>query len=201
MRFAEVVNSFVGKGDIVWVQVSQSTPPSSLKHASLLRCGAETDSRVFFFAVVILNRITIVSRFLASLWLCFVGMCPLLRLTHIFLTRTVMLLPMILRSLISGASAQGENTRKELARVSIGVPSEITTAVGLNKAAIGSSPVSTPIDEGVADVNDGAIEEDEDTEFADALQKAESAAEKNGKGGVKIGFFLHTPFPSSEIYR
>jgi trehalose 6-phosphate synthase len=29
----------------------------------------------------------------------------------------------------------------------------------------------------------------------------EAAAKEKGKEGIRIGFFLHTPFPSSEIYR
>jgi trehalose 6-phosphate synthase len=33
------------------------------------------------------------------------------------------------------------------------------------------------------------------------FEKQEAAAKERGKEGVRIGFFLHTPFPSSEIYR
>lgn len=33
------------------------------------------------------------------------------------------------------------------------------------------------------------------------FQKQEAAAKERGKEGIRIGFFLHTPFPSSEIYR
>ncbi|TXT10680.1 hypothetical protein VHUM_02185 [Vanrija humicola] len=34
-----------------------------------------------------------------------------------------------------------------------------------------------------------------------AFEKQELTARQRGKGGIRIGFFLHTPFPSSEIYR
>jgi trehalose 6-phosphate synthase len=101
-----------------------------------------------------------------------------------------MLLPMLLRAMISGQVAQGETTRKELSRMAVGVPSEVASHMG--------------IDEGVADV-DTPYEEDEEKQlqekWADAKERADKAAEANGKAGVKIGFFLHTPFPSSEIYR
>ena len=33
------------------------------------------------------------------------------------------------------------------------------------------------------------------------FEMQEAAAKERGKEGVRIGFFLHTPFPSSEIYR
>ncbi|GHJ88576.1 hypothetical protein NliqN6_4978 [Naganishia liquefaciens] len=101
----------------------------------------------------------------------------------------LMLLPMLLRTMITGQTAQGETTRKELSRVAVGVPTDIASHLGL--------------DEGVADVD--PYEEDEDRElharWAAAKEQADRAAEANGKPGVKIGFFLHTPFPSSEIYR
>lgn len=101
-----------------------------------------------------------------------------------------MLLPMLLRTMISGQTAQGETTRKELSRVAVGVPTDVASHLGL--------------DEGVADV-DSPHDDDEDkqlgAQWAAAKEQADRAAEANGKPGVKIGFFLHTPFPSSEIYR
>lgn len=102
-----------------------------------------------------------------------------------------MLLPMLLRTLISGATAQGQSTRKELSRMAVGIPESVSDVLGIQ-------PLSTPnsVDEGVEDV-DG-----EDTDkFSQAINRSEQAAAANGKAGVKIGFFLHTPFPSSEIYR
>jgi trehalose 6-phosphate synthase len=42
----------------------------------------------------------------------------------------------------------------------------------------------------------------ERTEARKNLEKSPRMADgKSGRGRVKIGFFLHTPFPSSEIYR
>ncbi len=133
----------------------------------------------------------------------------------------VMLLPMLLRSLISGAPSQGETTRRELSRVVAGVPEPIASSMGI-KPALPSSPsgrqparssalAEVQEDEGVADVDEpGAIEEEDGSDaehdrreeaFRQTRLRAEAAARDNGKEGVKIGFFLHTPFPSSEIYR
>ncbi len=59
-------------------------------------------------------------------------------------------------------------------------------------------------------VEPGSIEEEQEAEdefdrqeevYRLAREKADKAERENGKDGVKIGFFLHTPFPSSEIYR
>jgi trehalose 6-phosphate synthase len=141
-----------------------------------------------------------------------------------------MLLPMLLRTLISGGASQGEITRRELSRVAVGVPTEITASMGIKPArkpsmttassttgpsspTVMSPTVGTVEDEGVADVGgprnaEGMTEEEEEAEherreegFRIARERADKAARDNGKEGVKIGFFLHTPFPSSEIYR
>jgi trehalose 6-phosphate synthase len=134
-----------------------------------------------------------------------------------------MLLPMLLRTMMSGTSAQGETTRKELSRVAVGVSTDISKVMGIqpaktSKAGVPLTPEALPnsalpherasksLDEGVADV-EGADEDEFDEERLQRQQQerddaaVEKAAEANGKGGVKIGFFLHTPFPSSEIYR
>lgn len=117
----------------------------------------------------------------------------------------LMLLPMLLRSIISGESAQGEMVRRELGRVKAGVNDDVV------KDVLGMSPgVAEPTDEGVEMLDD--VEEDEVTEVKpgkrptfvrglSAFQKQEIAAKERGKEGIRIGFFLHTPFPSSEIYR
>ncbi|KZV68196.1 glycosyltransferase family 20 protein [Peniophora sp. CONT] len=68
----------------------------------------------------------------------------------------LMLLPMILRGLVTAESSTGEYTRNELAKIADGIDTE------------------------------GDI--------------ASSGGDKTIEN-VKIGFFLHTPFPSSEIYR
>jgi trehalose 6-phosphate synthase len=68
----------------------------------------------------------------------------------------LMLLPMLLRALVTATSEMGEYTTQELAN--------ITDGIDLDR--------DTPVSGGSKSVP-----------------------------GVKIGFFLHTPFPSSEIYR
>ncbi|KAK4684050.1 hypothetical protein P7C73_g6155, partial [Tremellales sp. Uapishka_1] len=144
MRFADVVSSFVGAGDMVWVQDYH-----------------------------------------------------------------LMLLPMLLRSLISGESAQGEMVRRELGRVKEGVDDEVI------KEVMGMKPgVSEAEDEGVEMLDDVDEEGGEQNlgggkptrrpamgRGMSAYQKQEMKAKEKGKEGVRIGFFLHTPFPSSEIYR
>ena len=131
MRFADVVNGFVGAGDVVWVQDYH-----------------------------------------------------------------LMLLPMLLRSLISGAGTQGAMVRRELGRVQEGVDDEVVDEIMCNAKA--------PVDEGVD------IQDDKKAPASPVVggkpgmtgfQAQEAAAKSVGKEGVKIGFFLHTPFPSSEIYR
>lgn len=149
MRFAEVVNTFVGAGDMVWVQDYH-----------------------------------------------------------------LMLLPMLLRTMMSGTSAQGETTRKELSRVAVGVPSDISKSMGIHPAktanGLPDSPEALPpsalpkvepktIDPEVAEEAEDSFDQDGLKTLSE--QPVEKAAAANGKGGVKIGFFLHTPFPSSEIYR
>lgn len=126
----------------------------------------------------------------------------------------LMLLPMLLRSIIGGESAQGEMVRKELGRVKQGVDDDVV------KDVLG-------FDQGVAPAMDEGLEMlgEEDTEGQvevvkrkssvkaksgsrpglnrgmSAFQQQEAVAKKKGKEGIRIGFFLHTPFPSSEIYR
>lgn len=67
----------------------------------------------------------------------------------------LMLMPMMLRGLIDGASVVGDAAKQELTKV--------TEGVEMNGAEV--LPATKPVH------------------------------------GIKIGFFLHTPFPSSEIYR
>lgn len=67
----------------------------------------------------------------------------------------LMLMPMMLRGLIDGASIAGDTTKQELSKVTEGVEVDGVEFV----------PDTKPVP------------------------------------GIKIGFFLHTPFPSSEIYR
>jgi trehalose 6-phosphate synthase len=127
----------------------------------------------------------------------------------------LMLLPMLLRSIISGEGAQGEMVRRELGRVKEGVTDEVV------KDMLGMQEGSVEVDEGV-DILEGVEEEggevagkggdasgvglgiEKRPRFArglSAFQKQELVARQKGKEGIRIGFFLHTPFPSSEIYR
>lgn len=129
----------------------------------------------------------------------------------------LMLLPMLLRSVIGGESAQGPMVRQELGRVKQGVDDSVLEDVlGLRKG------VAEGLDEGVEildDVEEEAVEmttksanttpkalgaKAKRPTFArglSAFQQQELVAKEKGKEGIRIGFFLHTPFPSSEIYR
>jgi trehalose 6-phosphate synthase len=113
----------------------------------------------------------------------------------------LMLLPMLLRSMISGESAQGEMTRREMGRVKEGVDEKLVPT-GMVRG----------LDEGVEMLEDVEEEGPEGgvatssprgsvSAAMSAFQKQEIRARQRGKGGIRIGFFLHTPFPSSEIYR
>ncbi|OCF59986.1 alpha,alpha-trehalose-phosphate synthase [UDP-forming] 1 [Kwoniella mangroviensis CBS 10435] len=126
----------------------------------------------------------------------------------------LMLLPMLLRSMISGESAQGEMVRKELGRVKEGVDDEVVKDVlGMQPGVAQSGELD---DEGVEildDVDEGEVLHMKDKPAGAAsrrphfprglstFQKQEMVAKEKGKDGIRIGFFLHTPFPSSEIYR
>lgn len=157
----------------------------------------------------------------------------------------LMLLPMLLRSMISGEAAQGEMVRRELGRVKKGVDDDVVKEVlGMEQG------VAKGIDEGVEMLDD--VEEEGDpltlksskpiagvggmvsppsasgasgvvvppagaapsssssggarkrpgmARGMSAFQQQEMVAKSRGKEGIRIGFFLHTPFPSSEIYR
>lgn len=114
----------------------------------------------------------------------------------------LMLLPMLLRSMISGESAQGEMTRREMGRVKEGVDGAMVNDLNIKMPGRNT-------DEGVEMLED--VEEEVQPKSParnsggfttmSAFQKQEIQARRRGKGGVRIGFFLHTPFPSSEIYR
>jgi trehalose 6-phosphate synthase len=123
----------------------------------------------------------------------------------------LMLLPMLLRTMISGASSQGSMVQHELGRVKEGLDAAaISGALGLSK--------NEDTDEGVEMLEDVGEEEPltignkPKTPVArlkrpglqrglSSFQQQEIKAKEKGKEGIRIGFFLHTPFPSSEIYR
>ncbi|KAL7420149.1 Trehalose-6-P synthase/phosphatase complex synthase subunit [Cryptotrichosporon argae] len=118
----------------------------------------------------------------------------------------LMLLPMLLRTMISGESAQGEMTRAEMGRVKEGVSDDVVQEMGMIQGVAGA------IDEGIEMLENVDEEGGEVTTKGgskrpgvsrglSAYQQQELAAKARGKEGIRIGFFLHTPFPSSEIYR
>lgn len=127
----------------------------------------------------------------------------------------LMLLPMLLRSIISGEAAQGEMVRRELGRVKQGVDDTVV------KEVLGMSQgVSDGIEDEGVEILDNVEEEGGPLEVKkssgsasqpkkrpgmargmSAFQQQEMVAKEKGKEGIRIGFFLHTPFPSSEIYR
>ncbi|ODN81295.1 alpha,alpha-trehalose-phosphate synthase [UDP-forming] 1 [Cryptococcus wingfieldii CBS 7118] len=118
----------------------------------------------------------------------------------------LMLLPMLLRSMITGESAQGEMVRQELGRVKEGVDDSVVKEVLKMDPGVSEGVA----DEGVELLDDVEEEGGEATHAhgkphfsrdMSTFQKQEAVAKENGKEGVRIGFFLHTPFPSSEIYR
>lgn len=129
----------------------------------------------------------------------------------------LMLLPMLLRSIISGEAAQGEMVRKELGRVKQGVDDEVIKDVlGMQQGvAPGVEETGGPGLDTLEDVEEesGAITVAKRKVSSThrkrpplgreliAFQQQEAAAKEKGKEGIRIGFFLHTPFPSSEIYR
>lgn len=100
-----------------------------------------------------------------------------------------MLLPLMLRTLIEGSGAQGSDSQRELEHVRHGVDgtshlpeSEVLAAPA--SGALGHERHTTP-----QEAAEGSGE---------GLGTSDGA---RGRGAIKIGFFLHTPFPSSEIYR
>lgn len=122
----------------------------------------------------------------------------------------LMLLPMLLRSMITGESNQGEMTRLEMGRVKEGVDEAVVNDINIKMPPPNRSNGGNA-DEGVEMLED--VEEESHLIKSPTLrhissstsmtpyQKSEIQARRRGKGGVRIGFFLHTPFPSSEIYR
>ncbi|SNX81752.1 probable TPS1 - alpha,alpha-trehalose-phosphate synthase, 56 KD subunit [Melanopsichium pennsylvanicum] len=112
----------------------------------------------------------------------------------------LMLLPLMLRTLIEGSEQQGATSQRELEHVRHGVDGTLQ----LQDDDLLAAP------SGYDSVNRSSSPSDD----ADGYQGRDSARSPNatgrglgtsdgssGRGSIKIGFFLHTPFPSSEIYR
>ncbi|GMK54194.1 hypothetical protein CspeluHIS016_0107800 [Cutaneotrichosporon spelunceum] len=119
----------------------------------------------------------------------------------------LMLLPKLLRSKITGESTQSEMTRLEMGRVKDGVDEAVINGINIKMPP----SLRGSADEGVEMLED--VEEELQIKSRSQrhgsssltsmtpYQKLEILARSRGKEGVRIGFFLHTPFPSSEIYR
>ena len=116
----------------------------------------------------------------------------------------LMLLPMLLRSIISGEFAQGEMVRRELGRVKEGVNEHVVKDVlGVGGSMEVLADVEEEPESGAADggLQVGNKKRPNFVRGLSNYQMQELLAKEKGKENVRIGFFLHTPFPSSEIYR
>ncbi|PWN92498.1 Alpha,alpha-trehalose-phosphate synthase [Acaromyces ingoldii] len=120
----------------------------------------------------------------------------------------LMLLPLMLRTLIEGSELQGYASQRELEHVRHGVDgtSQLNDSEGL--AAPRTSPYSS-MDDTMKKPTSATVDEEDESEQVQKQQE-DGAREGHGlgtsdgisaRGAIKIGFFLHTPFPSSEIYR
>ncbi|KAL9939381.1 hypothetical protein V8E36_002194 [Tilletia maclaganii] len=139
----------------------------------------------------------------------------------------LMLLPLMLRTLIEGSGKQGSSSHRALEQVRHGVdgtshlddsgqlaapPSG--TASGGSSSGSASKHLQSPVSRDDAS-SFFASPESRAADFSDTLSSStESVPSVHGqgqglgtsdgissRGAIKLGFFLHTPFPSSEIYR
>ncbi|PWN51303.1 Alpha,alpha-trehalose-phosphate synthase [Violaceomyces palustris] len=99
----------------------------------------------------------------------------------------LMLLPLMLRTLIEGSNQQGETSQRELEQVRRGVDG----TGHLDDQDLLATPH-------VANSKDSDVEMNDQSGNGNGLGTSDGS---KGRGSIKIGFFLHTPFPSSEIYR
>ncbi|SJX60475.1 probable TPS1-alpha,alpha-trehalose-phosphate synthase, 56 KD subunit [Sporisorium reilianum f. sp. reilianum] len=118
----------------------------------------------------------------------------------------LMLLPLMLRTLIEGSEQQGATSQCELEHVRNGVDGtlqlqddDLLAAPSAYDSLRGGRPSSPPSedDDGDYEGRDGAYRSNSNT-TGRGLGTSDGSS---GRGSIKIGFFLHTPFPSSEIYR
>lgn len=94
----------------------------------------------------------------------------------------LMLLPLMLRTLVEGSSMQGAQSQRELDHVRHGVD-----GTSFLQGSEHLAPPSSTSPFTAQQVGEG--------------QGRGTADGTSRRGAIKIGFFLHTPFPSSEIYR
>lgn len=103
----------------------------------------------------------------------------------------LMLLPLMLRTLIEGSHLQGHTSQRELEHVRHGVDG--TSQLPRSEAL--AAPIH--VHENNKAVGDGSNES-----AGSRHGQGKGTSDGNAsRGAIKIGFFLHTPFPSSEIYR
>lgn len=115
----------------------------------------------------------------------------------------LMLLPLMLRTLVEGSERQGATSQRELEHVRHGVDGtlqlqddDLLAAPPGYESGRGDRPSTPPGD------NDGYEGRGDGTRSANATGRGLGTSDgSSGRGSIKIGFFLHTPFPSSEIYR
>ncbi|GAC95449.1 glycosyltransferase [Pseudozyma hubeiensis SY62] len=122
----------------------------------------------------------------------------------------LMLLPLMLRTLIEGSEQQGATSQRELEHVRHGVDGTLQLQ---DDDLLAAPSAYESLKQGGRDntppADDGG---DSQVDYADrdaAIRGGSSATGRglgtsdgsSGRGSIKIGFFLHTPFPSSEIYR
>ncbi|SPO21018.1 probable TPS1 - alpha,alpha-trehalose-phosphate synthase, 56 KD subunit [Ustilago trichophora] len=114
----------------------------------------------------------------------------------------LMLLPLMLRTLIEGSEQQGATSQRELEHVRHGVDGtlqlqddDLLAAPSAYETTCSARPSSPPADEDGYQGRDSARS---NTATGRGLGTSDGSS---GRGSIKIGFFLHTPFPSSEIYR
>jgi trehalose 6-phosphate synthase len=115
-----------------------------------------------------------------------------------------MLLPLMLRTLIEGSGAQGHASQRELEHVRHGVDGSSHL---LHSGALAAPPGSEAAEGAAAAARNvsgqsGAAYsqmQEEDEEMGGPGRGTSDG--ETSRGAIKIGFFLHTPFPSSEIYR
>lgn len=108
-----------------------------------------------------------------------------------------MLLPLMLRTLIEGSELQGHTSQRELEHVRHGVDgtSHLQDSEGL------AAPTTSDAASMVRRADEKQLHAASKEELERRGQGKGTSDGNASRGAIKIGFFLHTPFPSSEIYR
>lgn len=106
----------------------------------------------------------------------------------------LMLLPLMLRTLVEGSSQQGATSQRELEHVRNGVDGTLQ----LQDDDLLAAPHDRYQGSNISPDYDDAGDTGDAGPTGIGLGTSDGSS---GRGSIKIGFFLHTPFPSSEIYR